>query len=229
MGSPKPVCSDPNDIDFEQDKDQTATMEEVIMMISQRSHGIDHLERSLHKKREEESTLAEQLQAAFEESETMQKKQQQDVDHMNAQLNDLMTSNFEEEAAIRWRIKRVDTVTERLTEDFDEEMEALQESFERVTKEYEQEVEEVERLEMLYSELDVEYRNILENRRLAEEKKEKEAKQLMLMTEAALLIQACWRGYGVRKALKERGKKGKGKKGKKGKGSKGKKKAGKKS
>ncbi|XP_029703178.1 uncharacterized protein drc10 isoform X2 [Takifugu rubripes] len=126
MGSPKPVCSDPNDIDFEQDKDQTATMEEVIMMISQRSHGIDHLERSLHKKREEESTLAEQLQAAFEESETMQKKQQQDVDHMNAQLNDLMTSNFEEEAAIRWRIKRVDTVTERLTEDFDEEMEALQ-------------------------------------------------------------------------------------------------------
>ncbi|TWW55896.1 hypothetical protein D4764_09G0009460 [Takifugu flavidus] len=127
------------------------------------------------------------------------------------------------------RIKRVDTVTERLTEAFDEEMEALQESFERVTKEYEQEVEEVERLEMLYSELDVEYRNILENRRLAEEKKEKEAKQLMLMTEAALLIQAYWRGYGVRKALKERGKKGKGKKGKKGKGSKGTKKAGKKS
>lgn len=97
-----------------------------------------------------------------------------------------------------------------------------------MTKEYEQEVEEVERLEMLYSELDVEYRNILENRRLAEEKKEKEVKQLMLMTEAALLIQACWRGYSVRKALKERAKKGKGKKGKKGKGSKGTKKAGKK-
>lgn len=96
-----------------------------------------------------------------------------------------------------------------------------------MTKEYEQEVEEVERLEMLYSELDVEYRNILENHRLAEE--EKEAKQLMLMTEAALLIQARWRGYGVRKALKEREKKGKGKKGKKGKGSKGTKKAGKKS
>lgn len=95
-----------------------------------------------------------------------------------------------------------------------------------MAKEYDQEVEEVERLEMLYSELDVEYRNILENRRLAEEKKEKEAKQLMLMTEAALLIQACWRGYGVRKALKEREKKGK--KGKKGKGSKGTKKAGKK-
>lgn len=95
--------------------------------------------------------LEEQLQAAFEESETMQKKLQQEVDQMNAQLNDLMTSNFEEEAAIRWvcllhlllqilhhiyiqlllffcyqRIKRVDTVTERLTEDFNEEMEALQ-------------------------------------------------------------------------------------------------------
>lgn len=73
-----------------------------VSQISQRSHGIVNLEHSLHKKREEESTLEEQLQAAFEESETMQKKQQQDVDHMNAQLNDLITSNFEEEAAIRW-------------------------------------------------------------------------------------------------------------------------------
>lgn len=80
---------------------------------------------------------------------------------------------------------------------------------------YEQEVEEVKKLEMLYAKLDAEYRCILEKRRLVEEKKENEAKELALKTEAALLVQAWWRGYCVRKALKEREKKGKGKKGKK--------------
>lgn len=33
LASPKPVCSDPKDIDFEQDKDQTATIEEVVVMV----------------------------------------------------------------------------------------------------------------------------------------------------------------------------------------------------
>lgn len=33
LGSPKPVCSDLKDIDFEEDKDQTGTMEEVIVMV----------------------------------------------------------------------------------------------------------------------------------------------------------------------------------------------------
>lgn len=72
---------------------------------------------------------------------------------------------------------------------------------------YEQEVEEVEKLEMLYIELDAEYRYILEKRWLVKEKKESESKELALKTEAALLVQAWWRGYCVRKTLKEREKK----------------------
>lgn len=80
---------------------------------------------------------------------------------------------------------------------------------------YEQEVEEVKKLEMLYKELDLEYRHILKKRQLIEEKKEREAKDLVLKEEAALRIQAWWRSYCVRNILKEREKKGKGKKGKK--------------
>lgn len=80
---------------------------------------------------------------------------------------------------------------------------------------YKEEVEEVSRLEMLHTELNVEYRSILDKLRLVKEKKEKEAKELELKTKAALLMQAWWRGYCVRKTLKEREKKGKGKKGKK--------------
>lgn len=62
---------------------------------------------------------------------------------------------------------------------------------------------------MLYTELDAEYRHILEKRRMVKENKENEARELELKTEAALLIQAWWRGYCIRKALKERQKKGK--------------------
>lgn len=79
---------------------------------------------------------------------------------------------------------------------------------------YKQEVDEVRKLEMLYVELDAEYRYILEKRRLKAEKNEKEVKELASKTEAALCLQAWWRGYCVRKALKERERKGKGKKGK---------------
>lgn len=78
----------------------------------------------------------------------------------------------------------------------------------------------MKKLEMLHAELDVEYRYILDKRQLEAEKKEKEAKELVVKTKAALIIQASWRGYRVRKALKEEEKKGKGKKGKKGKASK---------
>lgn len=74
-------------------------------------------------------------------------------------------------------------------------------------------------LETLHTELDVEYRYIVEKLQLEAKKKEEEAKELVAKTKAALIIQACWRGYCVRKALKEQ-KKGKGKKGKKGKASK---------
>lgn len=89
-----------------------------------------------------------------------------------------------------------------------------------VTNEYKQEVQEVKKLEMLYTELDVEYKYILDKRQLEAEKKEKEAKELVVKTKAVLIIQACWRGYCVRKALKEEEKKKKGTKGKKGKASK---------
>lgn len=85
----------------------------------------------------------------------------------------------------------------------------------------------MKKLEMLHTELDVEYRYILDKRQLEAEKKEKEAKELVVKTKAVLIIQACWRGYCVRKALKEEEKKGKGTKGKKGKKGKASKKKGK--
>lgn len=86
---------------------------------------------------------------------------------------------------------------------------------------YEMEDNERKKFEKPFATLEMEYNQIQERRRLAEEKRQEEIRELELKTKAAILIQAWWRGYSVRKALKNKAKskkaksdkgKGKGKK-----------------
>lgn len=80
--------------------------------------------------------------------------------------------------------------------------------------EYKREEEDLRKLEKPYSVLEVECNQILEKRRLAEEKRKEEMRELELKTKAAIFAQAWWRGYSTRKALKNKGKSKKAKKGK---------------
>ena len=57
--------------------------------------------------------------------------------------------------------------------------------------------------------IEKEYLEILEARRLAEEAEEERKRQLELKTVAVIRLQACWRGFRVRKQLKKKDKKGK--------------------
>lgn len=79
---------------------------------------------------------------------------------------------------------------------------------------YEREEEELKNLEKHFSVLELECNQIQERRRLAEEEREKEMRELELKTKAAIFAQAWWRGYSVRKALKNKSKSKKAKKGK---------------
>uniref|UniRef100_A0A3B3TPI0 Dynein regulatory complex protein 10 n=1 Tax=Poecilia latipinna TaxID=48699 RepID=A0A3B3TPI0_9TELE len=101
-----------------------------------------------------------------------------------------------------------------------------QTKLERMEENYAKELEEVRKLQEPYNTLEEKYNEIQEKRRLAEEKRQEELRKLQQKIKAVVIIQACWRGYIVRKALKSKTKKGKkGKKGKgkgKGKGKKGK-------
>lgn len=72
--------------------------------------------------------------------------------------------------------------------------------------ENEREEAQLKKLEKTFSALEVEYDQIQEKRRLAEEKRKEEIRELELKTKAAILIQACWRGYITRKSLKNKGK-----------------------
>ncbi len=69
-------------------------------------------------------------------------------------------------------------------------------------------------LENPFSLLEVECNQIQERRQREEEKRQEEMRKLELKTKAAIFVQAWWRGYCTRKALKNKGKSKKGKKGK---------------
>lgn len=74
-------------------------------------------------------------------------------------------------------------------------------------------------LEERFKSLEIQYKEIIEERRIAQEKREAIERDLRIMVRAATLLQALWRAYHCRKALKQKqkgkGKKNKGKKKKK--------------
>lgn len=82
---------------------------------------------------------------------------------------------------------------------------------------YELELEELHKVESRIAALEPEYDGVMKKRQLAEERRKELARLLKLKTRAALIAQAWWRGYCVRKALagKSKGKKDKKQKGKK--------------
>ena len=86
---------------------------------------------------------------------------------------------------------------------------------------YEEEQQERKDLEVAYGVLAVEYDQIVEERRRAEEAQREETRELGLQTGGAVVIQAWWRGYCVRKNMRAKSK-SKGKAARKGKSKKGK-------
>ncbi|KAJ0016055.1 hypothetical protein NQD34_014345 [Periophthalmus magnuspinnatus] len=105
---------------------------------------------------------------------------------------------------------------EYIIEEFDEKMEEMQADLEAKEAELHKIEEEQRSLEKLLTALEGEYNEIVAKRLLAEENMIEERRILQLKTKAAIMIQAWWRGYCIRKAMKnkakKKGKKGKGKK-----------------
>lgn len=92
-----------------------------------------------------------------------------------------------------------------------------QATLESVIQEYEEELAELRELQEHFAVLELEHSQIMEERRRERERREEEEREREMKSRAAVVIQAFFRGWKVRKAMK---KKTKGKKGKKGKGKK---------
>nr|XP_019956441.1 PREDICTED: IQ domain-containing protein D-like [Paralichthys olivaceus] len=198
------------------EEDLAASIMSVDTKISQKNVEIKHLQESLDNTR----TTAQNLHISY----TYQKCQppisekqasmRQDIDQLNNQLDNLRLENKEAERALQEENEKLEADIEDLLQRFDSDMEEKQAKLELNEIECEKEEEELSKLKEPFSILETEYNQIQERRRLAEEKRQEEMRELELKTKAAIFAQAWWRGYSIRKALKNKGKNKRAKKGK---------------
>ncbi|XP_062391748.1 dynein regulatory complex protein 10 [Sardina pilchardus] len=195
--------------------------------ISKKNQTIRHLKSSLHQMEKiSEDFVARTRQEAEKQNLSEQKTShgrqqgmQQDVNLLRVQLNNLLVDDRELETGLRKRKYKVETEIENWIQKYDADMGEKQTELEDMAEVFEEEKEELRELEEHYGLLEVEYTQVMEERRLEQQRQEEEERAREVMGRAATVIQAYWRGFRVRKAMRA---KAKGKKGKKGKGKKGK-------
>ncbi|KAI3372881.1 hypothetical protein L3Q82_023335 [Scortum barcoo] len=193
------------------------TMKKIDADIAEKNEEIEQLKNSLQGDNVDTDMLLladMQCQSVIKTSEMKQSSVQQNIDQLSVQLNNLMLENRQAERALQEKNEKVENEIEYLIQHFDDEMGEKQANLELNEMEYKREEDELRRLEKPFSVLELECNQIQEKRRLAEEKRQKEMKELELKTKAAIFAQAWWRGYSVRKALKNKSKSKKTKKGK---------------
>ncbi|KAM4746195.1 dynein regulatory complex protein 10 isoform 1-T4 [Anableps anableps] len=195
------------------EEDSVATLKDLDKIILQNDSEIKKLERYLKEQNmqaENELHLQQQqeqlhlIKLGAEISSLKEKK-----DQLNMQLSTLMLENRREERILQEENDSLKTETENILQSFDKEMREIQTKLELSEKSYENELEEVSKLEEPFSALQEQYNQIQEKRRVAEEKRKEMERELEMKLKATIVIQAWWKGYCVRKALKSRVKKGK--------------------
>ncbi|XP_060105952.1 dynein regulatory complex protein 10 [Heteronotia binoei] len=141
-------------------------------------------------------------------------KMMQDIQLLRAQLNTLIVEDRESELNLRKKKYKVEIEIENWIQKFDIEMIEKQEELEEINVVYTVEKAQLEELRDKFAILDEEFSQIQEERLRKQEQREKAEKELAILSRAATLIQALWKGYLVRSLLKtKRRRKGKGKKG----------------
>jgi len=171
----------------------------------------EHIRRTKSEAEKQESSDAKQ-------SDAKKTKLNGDINQLKTQLQNLITEHREKESELRKRKYKIETEVENWIQKFDQDMGERQDEYERVDAIYTEEKKQLHELEERFKTLEEEYNQIMEERRIAEEKRAEAERELQLLVQAATVVQAFWRSFKVRKALKGKKKKGKGKgKGKKGK------------
>ncbi|KAL7838868.1 hypothetical protein AOLI_G00272720 [Acnodon oligacanthus] len=195
--------------------------------ISRQNEAIRRLKGSLYQKdKSSEDFVARTQKDAQRQNESDQKtsegkqtRLQQEASQLRVQLNNLITEHKEAELALRKKKYKLETEIENWIQKYDTDMGEKQTELEEMTAIYEEEKAELRELQEHFAVLELEYSQIMEERRIAQEQREEEEREREVKSHAAVIIQAFWRGHCVRKVMKakaksKKAKKGKGKKGK---------------
>ncbi|XP_067296329.1 dynein regulatory complex protein 10 isoform X2 [Pseudorasbora parva] len=195
--------------------------------ISVLNNKVHQLRNSLHQMEKGlEESVARTQQDAEKQSQSDKKTSEgkrarmlQEANHLRAQLNNVIAANRERELELRKKKYKEETEIENLIQKYDAEMGEKQTELEEMTSMHEKDKTELRGLEELFAIMNLEYSQIMQERQEAQEKAEQQEKEREMQSQAATIIQAYWKGFCVRKAMKasakpKKGKKGKGKKGK---------------
>ncbi|KAJ3414692.1 hypothetical protein HDV05_006227 [Chytridiales sp. JEL 0842] len=181
--------------------------------ISKRNEVIRRLKDELReiKQQAEESTKRLESRSKQKEEQDLQLAREkelnlrQEISNIKAQLMEATQKNREEEALLRKKKFKIESEVENWIHKYDQDMEEKQAELEDVTAIFLEEKAQLDELQSRYNELQKEYDRIMEERRIAQEAKKEQEKQLRRMIDAATLIQAIWRGFAARMALKRKG------------------------
>lgn len=139
-------------------------------------------------------------------------KLQTEINQLQTQLNNAVTENREKEADLRAKKYKVENEVDNWIQKYDQDMGERQDEYEEIDLVYTEEKKQLFELEERFATLEKEYVAIMEERRIARDKRERAQRELALLVKSATTIQAFWRSYKVRKALKSKSKKKGGKK-----------------
>ncbi|KAM3595103.1 uncharacterized protein V6R79_018146 [Siganus canaliculatus] len=220
LNRPSEVPQQPPDEDQDYDQEGsefrklTTAIEELDSTISEAIKKINRLQEKKISSENMDPFGDQQMQSHIEKSTSNQSSLKLEIDRQTVQLNDFRLENRKAERKILRLNSKLEEEIELLRKNFEDEIETLQAKLELNLALYEKEKEELRELEQDFSALEVEGNLILERRQVAEKKRMEELKDLELKAKAAVIAQAWWRGYSVRKAMAKDVKSRKAKKGK---------------
>lgn len=203
------------------EKDLKTAIDEKDEEIRKNNDVIKKLQTDLHtiEKVSEENNRRTRLEAEKNEmadaknSQQKSQKLQSEINALQSALNNSISEHRELEADLRAKKYKVENEVDNWIQKYDQDLGERQDEYEEIDTVYTQEKKQLLELEERFATLEKEYLSIMEERRVARSKLEKAQRELEMLVKAATTIQAFWRSYKVRKALKAKAKKKGGRKG----------------
>ncbi|CAL1527898.1 unnamed protein product [Lymnaea stagnalis] len=203
------------------EKDLKTAIDEKDEEIRKNNDIIKRLQTDLHtiEKVSEENNRRTRLEAEKNEmadaknSQQKSQKLQSEINALQSALNNFITEHRELEADLRAKKYKVENEVDNWIQKYDQDLGERQDEYEEIDTVYTEEKKQLLELEERFATLEKEYLSIMEERRVARSKLEKAQRELEMLVKAATTIQAFWRSYKVRKALKAKSKKKGGRKG----------------
>nr|KAJ3422260.1 hypothetical protein HK105_000469 [Polyrhizophydium stewartii] len=172
---------------------------EVIRRLKDELREIKHQAEEATKKLESRSKQKEEadLQNFHEKEDILHK----DIISLEKQLETDTANNREEEALLRKKKFKIESEVENWIHKYDQDMEEKQAEIDDITAIFMEEKAHLDELQARYADLQKEYEKIIEDKRIAEEQKKEKERELQRATEAAVKIQAVFRGFLVRRDI----------------------------